>query len=239
MEWKPIKKFNGLYLVSDTGLIFSCRKGEMLKLHISNTGYARVDISINGVLKHYSVHRLVAEAFIPNPDGLPVVNHKDENPLNNSVDNLEWCTYKYNSNYGTCIERRVNNTNYTRGGENPKSKEVYQFDMNGKLINKFLSVADAADQTGLNRKSIAKACLGNLKKYSECVWSYDGTFQYNSHKHYKNRKGTIQMLDLNGVLVKEYNSPDEMREDGLSPSHVNRVCRGERKTYKGYVFKST
>lgn len=234
MEWKPI--FDGLYFVSDSGKVFSARTARLLKTGRTREGYENVEINIDGVARKCFVHRLVAEAFIPNPNDYPIVNHKDENPRNNHADNLEWCTYKYNSNYGTCTERRLQHRVYETGEEHPKSKGVYQFDLQGNLIGTYGSTYEASRKTGLNAKSIAKACSGGLKKYSDCVWSYDGTFHYDDHKHYENRNGTVCMYDLSGNLIKEYNSPDEMRADGLDPRNVNRVCRGERKTYNNFIF---
>lgn len=234
MEWKPF--CGGLYLISDDGRVFSARTAKVLKTSRTPQGYESIEININGEARKYFVHRLVAEAFIPNPDNLPIVNHKDENPKNNRVDNLEWCTYKYNSNYGTCTERRLQHRVYETGEDHPGAKRVYQFDLDGNLLGEYGSVADAAKQTGLSRKSISKACAGGLKKYSECVWSYNGTFHYDDHKHYENRNGIVCMYDLAGNLIKEYGSPDEMRADGLDPRNVNRVCRGERKTYNNYIF---
>ena len=234
MKWKPI--YDGLYLLSDEGKVFSARSGKLIRTSFTKEGYERVEINIGGVPYRHFVHRLVAENFIPNPDNLPVVNHKDENPANNCVDNLEWCTQKYNINYGTCIERRVAHTEYKSGGDNVRAKKVYRFDLNGNFISEYDSVAEAADATGLNRKSISKACTGGLKKYAECVWSYNKQFSYDDHRHYENRNGTVCMYDLSGNLIKEYNSPDEMRADGLDPRNVNRVCRGERKTYNNFIF---
>ena len=236
MQWKPIEKYNGLYLISDTGMVFSVRTNKILKTQ-HYYGYERVELNVNGKAQNELVHRLVAEAFIPNPDNLPCVNHKDETPWNNCVDNLEWCTHEYNTNYGTCIERRVKHTKYQHGAERPGAKEVYQFDMEGNLIAKYPSVADAEKATGCERKSISKACTGRLKKYKDFVWSYDGTFKYDGHRHCKNRKGRVYRYDLQGNLLKTYDSNDEMKADGLNPDYVNRVCTGKRKTYMNNVFK--
>ena len=236
MKWQPIKEYDGLYLISDSGIVFSARTGKQIQPQINKKGYVRVELNLNGIEKKYYVHRLVAEAFIPNPDNLPCVNHKDENPRNNNADNLEWCTHEYNSNYGTCIERRVANTEYKNGGHHPQAKRVYRYGLDGQLLAEYGSVADASEETGFNRKSIAKACSGGLKKYMDCVWSYEPTFHYDEHKHYENRSGTVYRYDTKGNLIKEYNSPDEMRADGLDPKNVNRCCRGERKTYLGDIF---
>lgn len=236
MEWKEISNSNGKYLISEAGDIISTISGKRLTAFTTRQGYLRIELNLDGIANKYYVHRLVAEAFIPNPDNLPVVNHKDENPLNNHVSNLEWCTHQYNLTYGTAIQRRVEHTDYKHGAEHPSSKNVYRFDIRGNLIDTYGSVQDASRKTGLNAKSIAKACSGGLKKYMDCVWSYDGTFHYDDHKHYENRNGTICMYDLSGNLIKEYNSPDEMRADGLDPRNVNRVCRGERKTYNNFIF---
>ena len=102
-EWKDIKGYEGLYQVSNLGRVKSLsntntRKEKILK-PIYHARYYQITLSKNNIRIQYRVHRLVAEAFIPNPDGLPIINHKDENPLNNNVDNLEWCDSKYNNNY--------------------------------------------------------------------------------------------------------------------------------------------
>lgn len=97
--WKPIDGYEG-YLVSDDGRVWSSKRGIELAQE-EKKGYLNVYLYNRDGRKFIGVHRLVAIAFIPNPDNLPEVNHKDENPMNNRVDNLEWCTAKYNSNYGT------------------------------------------------------------------------------------------------------------------------------------------
>ena len=117
--WKDIEGFEGIYQVSNLGRVKSLsrvvrgpRRGfrsvreRILKYRITSKGYALVQLCKPKVQQQVLVHRLVAQAFIPNPLGLKLVNHKDENPLNCQVENLEWCTHKYNSNYGTFPERQ-------------------------------------------------------------------------------------------------------------------------------------
>lgn len=103
---KEITGFSGYY-ISDDGKVFSTKKGEMKELRlVKSGGYSKVKLrSDNGVVKIFGVHRLVAVAFIPNPENFPCVNHKDENKTNNCVENLEWCTVRYNNNYGTRNKR--------------------------------------------------------------------------------------------------------------------------------------
>ena len=104
-DWKDIPGYEGLYVVSNNGRVMNVRSGRILKEHITKFGYKRIGIYKNGVCRMHFVHRLVAEAFIPNPDNLPQVNHKNEDKINNNVDNLEWCDSKYNMNYGTRKEK--------------------------------------------------------------------------------------------------------------------------------------
>ena len=108
--WKDIEGYEGLYQISNKGRVKSLgnnknRKEKILSCKPNNKGYLRVNLYKNGKKKHFSVHRLVAIAFIPNPNNLLEVNHKDENKENNHVKNLEWCTSEYNNNYGTHNER--------------------------------------------------------------------------------------------------------------------------------------
>lgn len=113
-EWRPIKGYEGLYEVSSFGRVrsldryvktgygsYRLHKGKVLSPGKDKDGYLSVHLFCNGKVHKRLVHRLVAQAFIPNPDNLPMINHKDEDKTNNSVDNLEWCTAKYNTNYGT------------------------------------------------------------------------------------------------------------------------------------------
>ena len=129
--WKPVKGFEGYYEVSNLGRVkrldrydYGCGyarfyKGRILKnLTYKTTGYLHVQLCKSGTIVNKSVHRLVAETFIPNPYNLPQVNHKDEDKSNNVVDNLEWCSSLYNSRYGT-KNRRANETKIERGLVDP------------------------------------------------------------------------------------------------------------------------
>ena len=132
--WKPVVGYEGLYEVSSYGRVRSLDrydsrnrflKGRILRLNDDGKGYLRVQLSSNGKAKMYSVHRLVAIAFLPNPDNLPEVNHRDEDKINNSVENLEWCDGKYNVNYGTRNDR-IRDTRLKNGTYTGLSKEEYK-----------------------------------------------------------------------------------------------------------------
>lgn len=134
--WKDILGYEGLYQVSSYGRVRSLDRydernrflrGRILKLHTLRRGYLDVRLCSNGKVKSFLVHRLVAEIFIPNPDNLPQVNHRDENPSNDNVDNLEWCDGKYNVNYGTRIDRirDIKLKNGTYFNLNDEERKIY------------------------------------------------------------------------------------------------------------------
>lgn len=113
-RWEPVRGYVGIYEVSDDGRVRSLdrtaqgKDGRLMKFRgaqltqiLNSDGYLQVQLNRAGVRKTVKIHRLVAEAFIPNPLNLPEVNHKDESKINNAASNLEWCTHQYNSSYGT------------------------------------------------------------------------------------------------------------------------------------------
>ena len=102
--WKDIEGYEGRYKVSNKGRVYDNKLDKFIGYE--SLGYMCVALCKDKKQKKCRVHRLVAQAFIPNPDNLPVINHKDENKTNNCVENLEWCTVKYNTNYGTSIQRQ-------------------------------------------------------------------------------------------------------------------------------------
>ena len=98
---KDIKNYEGLYAITSCGKVWSYRRKKFLKPDINQGGYYRIGLCKNGEVKKYLIHRLVAEAYLPNPEDLPQVNHKDEIKTHNYLQNLEWCNSKYNQNYGS------------------------------------------------------------------------------------------------------------------------------------------
>ena len=137
----------------------------------NNNGYLSVTLSKNGKTKMFLVHRLVANAFIQNPLNLPVINHRDENPLNNHVDNLEFCTQKYNSNYGSCQKRRVAKLKgkFVNG---PLAKQVLQFDEDGNLVKTWPSAHEVERQLGFTVSNICSCCRGKRESAYGFVWRY-------------------------------------------------------------------
>lgn len=179
--WKDIPGYEGLYQVSNTGRVRSLNykhtgKTKVLKQGTKGHGYKVVGIYKNGKRKNYTIHRLVALAFIPNINNLPQVNHKDENPANNAVWNLEWCTDEYNINYGTRNERASNSMKYKYNVKNnPKAKPVLMFTKEGDFIRKFDCVPDANEYLGKDRrnKNICTCARGKIRTAYGYIWKYE------------------------------------------------------------------
>lgn len=131
-------KANDRYIKTKTGIRHY--KGKMLKPEVSKDGHLRVTLSNAGEKERVFVHRLVAEAFIPNPNNLPVINHKDENPANNSVENLEWCTISYNNNYNERNKRIGDAEGHT----------ILVFDKDDNYIESFPSMTKAAKKYNIS-----------------------------------------------------------------------------------------
>lgn len=161
--WKPVKGYEGLYEVSNAGRIKSVCAGRwkttiIRKLVVDKDGYLTVNLKSNGKYRCLKVHRIVAEAFISNPDKLPQVNHIDENKQNNAVSNLEWCTCKYNNNFNDRPKRFM--------------KPVEQLTVDGEIIKRFDSVNDAARSIGVNPASISGVLSGRRVKTGGYKWRY-------------------------------------------------------------------
>ena len=196
--WKAIPEYEGLYEVSNLGRVRSLDRnvvlrtgnrwhkrrscGKVLSGGENGHGYKFVYIGKNGIISRYYVHRLVAEVFIPNPKNYPIINHKDENPRNNNADNLEWCTQKYNANYGGHIRRvrefMLSDKNPNRGRPRPESfkekvrKPVIQFNKDGSFVKEWDSARTAGNTLGIQPQSITAVCRGRYHSYKNYIWKY-------------------------------------------------------------------
>ena len=157
---KDIKGYEGLYAITSCGKVWSYRRQRFLKASMSKDGYMRVGLHKNGKSRTIEIHRLVAEAYIPNPENKPQVNHKDEIKTHNYINNLEWATNKENMNYGTRIER-MKETKKRNGSASfgKPSKPVYCVELD-KIFD---STCQTARELGLDQGSISKCCNGKLK----------------------------------------------------------------------------
>lgn len=174
-NWKDIKGFEDYFQVSDLGRIKSkdryvrvCGGGKRLvKSKIlapvkCKNGYLEAQISLNGKRHIFLLHRLVAMHFIENPNNLPEVNHKNENIEDCRVENLEWCTSKYNANYGTRNERCAEK----------QRKVVNQLDQDGSFIKQWVGISNVEKELGIPAECIIRCCKGIYKTSGGYKWEY-------------------------------------------------------------------
>lgn len=250
--WRDIEGFEGRYQCSNLGRVKSLERvlhtrnngvegirhiPELILKQYECDGYMRVKLYWdNKQGKFYRIHRLVAKAFIPNPNNYPQVNHKDENKGNNyvhinedgSVDldksNLEWCTNYYNNHYGTRTERT--------------QKKVYQFNKKGELIREWKSVNEAM-RNGYSGGAIIKCCknLKNHISHRECLWSYKKELPQKLD-YYKDKQSIqVNAFDDNNNIIMSFKSFSEAQRNGYDDRGIRRCINGITRKYKGYIWK--
>ena len=175
-EWKDIPGYEGLYQISSLGRIKSLYYGKerILKTNLNSRGYVRIPLHKNNQKKSYFVHRLVATAFIENKLNKEVVNHLDCNPLNNRVDNLEWCTQKENMEYMSYLGRSDKTKEWINKIQKSNSKyykPVVQKDFNGKIIKIFPRL-NAVSEDGFRPGDVCRCCKNIRHIAGGYKWEY-------------------------------------------------------------------
>ncbi len=166
-EWRDVVGHEQYFLISNYGRLkrkeryvycnrnksYSKYKEKIMRLYHNKLGYVLAELSACGTRVRFNVHHNVADAFLPNPNNYPYVNHKDENPRNNTITNLEWCTPKYNSNYGSC-RKKIRDTRIEKG----YAQAVVLYDYDGNFIKEYKTAKDAALDNGMTRKTVSNCC---------------------------------------------------------------------------------
>ena len=235
--WKPVMAYNGYYSdcyeVSNMGRVRSLDKitcdGRPIKGKILRHGYSRgypcVQLSKDNILRHAEIHRLVAISFIPNPTNLPCVNHKDQNIKNNNVDNLEWCTHKYNSNYGTCISQRVSKESKRIIAKNIKTQE--------EIIYPSLS---ACTRAGFNQGGIYKVMIGSYPHHKGYIFYYPDDPDWLQTHRKNTRYGAIYAIsEIDGTRI-DFKSIEATAKHGFMPPSVSKALKRENNLYKNYKW---
>lgn len=181
-------------------------KDKICKVNISRN-YYNFRVSVNGVLTSVSIHRLVAKAFIPNPDNYEFVNHRNENKLDNRSVNLEWCTAKYNSNYASC---QIRHANTVRTNSRAKIINICQYNRKGELIHIYLTRGEL-DDAGFQYKTVMRTCRGRQESASGYIWRFKGdAFSPITHKKFENTiDKTVLCCSKDGTILKEYTNIKE------------------------------
>ena len=183
--WKDIKNYESCYQVSNLGKVRSLTrkvntyngvritKGQLLKPLKTNRNYLRVCLKKNQKNKYVSIHRLVAEAFIPNPNNYPIINHIDGNTSNNKASNLEWCTQKHNIKYAYMFGKAKATKGCFKKGYIPHNRrKINQYSLDGILLNTFNSVKEAGLFVNTVPSNINNCLSGKTKKAKGFIWKY-------------------------------------------------------------------
>lgn len=236
-EWKDIKNWEGLYQVSSLGRVRSLdkqtkykntdyivrRKGRILKPKISQTGYLEVLLTDGKRRQYCRVHRLVANAFIANPNKYDIINHINEIKTDNRKENLEWCTNKYNIR------------EYNRN----RNKITYKYDLNGNFISTYKLLVEAAESVFGDKTGIDHCCKGKLKTYKGYIWTHTPlTSEDLKLRLLDNNREVVIQYSLDGKYLNTFSSMMEAANHvGCNSSAISMACSGLRKSIKGFIWK--
>lgn len=257
--WRPVKDYEGYYEVSNMGNVrsidrvvergkgFTRRKSKILTTRKIG-GYICVGLTKKGIQKQKRVHRLIAQAFIPNPENKPCIDHINTIKTDNRIENLKWVTYKENAQNPITAARCRSNT-YTkevikkaletkkRNQKKRAPKTVYQFDKKGNFIAEYYSGAEASRITGIDHGGIIDACNGKAKTAGGYFWGYDKDKIEIKELPVTGNARKMVVFDKNWNIIKEFGSiADASRFTGKSITHIIRATK--TKTPKGkYGFR--
>lgn len=239
--WKPCPEFEEKYLISSHGRVMgigtynTCKKGELLKLHKKHgrNGYIQARFYDRGRAKTIEIHSLVAKAFIPNPNNLPMVNHINEDKTDNNVENLEWCTLKYNIRYSDA-----------------KPVDVYTKD--GLFIESLETIVDTSNKYNVSKTAISRCCRSKDGITRGYQFRYKGhpfipkpikvpTIRKKKIHHGLKPKSAyyiaVDEYSIDGVLIKTWPSISSIvKEYGIPSTNISKCCKGNIKTINGHVF---
>lgn len=262
--WKPVVGLEDRYMISSLGRVkrlayevtdsmgrHTCHSDKIMKVRIgTKTGYPQVNLWVGEKSKPFNIHRLIAEAFIPNPNNYPCVNHIDEDRSNSVLGNLEWCTYGYNTTYGSARERRraslkafyedhpeLKITINERG----TSFRIYQYETNGKLVKVWDGgLSEVGKYFG--KASAIEGCIRHKCNSARgFVWRYEGDpFSYNPKPSGPRRRVAVMQFDLSGNYIRTFQSVNDAADylgKRTRNSDITNCCKGNHKTAHGYKWR--
>ena len=190
--WKEIQNFEGYYRISNCGNVFSIKSNKIRKGYVNNSGYEVIHLYKDGKDHIFTVHRLVALTFVPNPYNYKEINHINRNKLCNNADNLEWCSRKYNQEYSGNIAKWAKSG--AMANKIKSSKPVFQYTLDGVFVRGWNSAREAESELCISRQSIGKCCLGKYKQSGGFCWSFNEECDRMANGEYKKIKGVLTTL---------------------------------------------
>ena len=251
--WKPIIQLPTLYEISNYGRIKSVGRTIVLEKpqkrdvvyhpkimcqYVAKTGYILISLTdYDGSSKSYRVHKLLAEAFLPNPENKKTVDHLNGDKTDNRLENLRWATQKEQEE----TIKRLGSKKIKEGAAHAQSKTVYHYDLRGNYLATYGSCGEASRKTGFSSSQINKVCTKQFDFLNDYVFSYTELPKEWFNREFRDRKRKkkeVIQYDLNGVEIKRhFNATEAAEEVGSCHSNVHYACIGRIKTCMGYIWK--
>lgn len=254
-KWKDIAGYSGLYKISNHGNVYSCISRKTLKQVISSTGYSHVTLYLHGKAKTASVHILVANAFLDTPSGAQEINHKDGVKTNNNADNLEWVTKSENQRHAIKLGLRPSSPMKGKSGDrNPRSKIIYQYNLDGTFVRKWVGITETARAMNCSASTIS-ACLNRRKRTGAgYLWRYEyrdniksdipSTIMSGSNrgrrwvqKKQRPMKKILQKTKSGDVVTEWENYKVLCEKTGYDSGNIYNCINGRIKTAYGYTWE--